>query len=190
MKTRLPAFLLLCALTAACGGIPLRSLPRLMALQNDVLNANPTEFMLAIQVDTRMVPPSGAVPALKLIIRPANTGDFAPIDETLPMCFTATKTGTLGLPAPPGGRQWLVYSLPAESQNELLRIQGYFKGLRQQQHGATLGLGIAQDGLAARDPALAGTRWESWLQTSVAVGFFELWSGSVADLLKSAKSRQ
>jgi hypothetical protein len=35
-------------------------------------------------------------------------------------------------------------------------------------------------------PALAHTRCESWLQTSAREGFYELWSGTIADLLKAA----
>jgi hypothetical protein len=49
-------------------------------------------------------------------------------------------------------------------------------------------VGIFQEGVAAKDPALVNTRWDSWLQTSRREGFFELWSGSIAELLKRAKT--
>jgi hypothetical protein len=189
MKTRFAVLLLICSL-AACSGIPLRSLPRLIALQNDLLTANPAEFMLAIQVDARMAPPPGAAPMLQLTIRPTESGGFAAIDEKLPMRFTIESANTLGLKTPNLGRKWLIYCLSPEAQTELVRVQTYFKGIRAQEHGGTIGVGIAQDGVAAKDPALANTRWESWLQTSRQGGFFELWSGSVDELLKLAKSSE
>ena len=40
--------------------------------------------------------------------------------------------------------------------------------------------------VAPTDPALANTRWESWLQISRREGYFELWSGTVAALLEQA----
>jgi hypothetical protein len=49
-------------------------------------------------------------------------------------------------------------------------------------------VGISQEGVAPTDPALANTRWESWLQTSRREGFFELWSGTVAALLEQAET--
>lgn len=189
MKSRFAVLLLTCAL-AGCSGIPLRSFPRLIALQSDLLNANPAEFMLAIQVDARMVPPPGAEPMLQLTIRPTEPGGFAAIDEKLPMRFTIESANTLGLKTPATGRKWLIYSLPPEAQTELSRVQTYFKGLRARELGGTIGVGIAQDGVAVKDPALANTRWESWLQTSRQGGFFELWSGSVDELVKLAKSSE
>lgn len=185
------ATLALVGMLVACGGIPLRSLPRLIQLQSGLLEANPAEFMLAIQVDKRMLPPPGAVPLLQLAIRPARAGAFDAIERKLPMRFAIASANALGLATPTADRRWLVYSLAPESQAELLRIQSYFKRIRAQEHErgrGSISVGIAQEGLAARDPALIDTRWESWLQTSRQAGFFELWSGSIADLLKQAKS--
>lgn len=190
MTNRLLLFVLACTL-AACTGIPLQSIPRLMRLQGELLEANPAEFMVAIQVDGRVVPPPAAVPVLELAIRPAKAGEFEAIDRKLPMRFSVESAKVPGLAAPGAGRRWLVYSLAPESQAELSRLQALFKRLRAQtaeRQGGSVAIGIAQDGMAVRDPALAGTRWESWLQTSRRDGFFELWSGSIADLLKNAKS--
>jgi hypothetical protein len=181
---------MLVSLLVGCTGIPLRSLPRLMKLQEQLLEANPSEFMLAIQVDARVTPPPGAVPILQLGIRPAVPGDFEPVDKRLPMRFAIASTNALGLATPPANRRWLIYSLPPESQEELQRLQSSFKRLRAQgggNRGGSLALGISQEGLAVRDPALADTRWETWLQTTRLDGFFELWSGTIADLLKQAR---
>jgi hypothetical protein len=188
MKKRIIALLLI-SLLAACTGIPMRSLPKLMKLQGELLTANPAEFMLAIQLDARMVPAPGAVPVLQLAIRPSKPGAFDAIDKKLPMRFTVASANTLGLPIPTADRRWLVYSLPAESQSELAQIQSYFKRIeakKQENGGGSVSVGIAQEGVAAKDPAFAATRWESWLQVSRQEGFFELWSGSVAELLKRA----
>lgn len=188
MKKLIVAVLVACILSA-CAGIPLRSLPRLMKLQDRLLEANPAEFSLAVQVDQRMVPPADAVPQLVLVVRPSEPGAFESIEKKLPMRFTIATTNALGLSAPAGERRWLIYTLPPESQAELVGVQNHFKRIRTQARGVVLGVGIAQDGIASRDPALARTRWESWLQTSRQEGFFEIWSGSIADLLERAKSQ-
>ena len=70
MLRRFLLLLSLCCLVA-CSGIPLRSLPRLIQLQSEMLEANPAEFMVAIQADMRMVPPADASPILQIAIRPA-----------------------------------------------------------------------------------------------------------------------
>lgn len=190
MKSRL-ATLVLVGMLIACTGIPLRSLPRLMKFQNELLNANPAEFMLAIQVDARMTPPPGSAPVLHLTIRPAEPGAFETIDRKLPMRVSTASASAVGLAPARVDRRWLMYSFPPESQADLLRIQNYFKTIRAQKQGGgggSISVGIAQDGVASRDPALANTRWESWLQTLKQDGYFELWSGSIAELLREAKS--
>ena len=186
--SRWALFLLLTAL-ASCSGIPLRSLPRLLALHEQLLQASPAELMLAIQVDTRMTPPPGAAPVLQLSIRPAQAGAFEPVDEHLPLRVTTASPDALGLPMPAADRGWLVYSLAPESQQELQRLQSHFRRVQAQsagKGGGTLSVGISQEGMAVRNPALAGTRWETWFQTRRQDGFFEIWSGTVADLLKQA----
>lgn len=192
MKSRFAALLLI-GLLVACTGIPLRSLPRLMKLQSELMNANPAEFMFAVQVDARMTPPAGAVPMLQLAVKPNEAGAFEAIDKKLPMRFAIASANAPGLASATAGRRWLVYSFPPESQAELLRIQDYFKRLKARElgkGGGRIELGIEQEGLAARDPALINTRWESWLQTSRQQGYFELWSGSIAELLKQGKSEE
>jgi hypothetical protein len=190
MKLLLACFFLALILSG-CGGIPLRSMPRLIKLQEELLAANPAEFMIAIQIDARMTPPPGAAPVLHLTIRPNESGGFDAIDKKLPMRFTVASANSLGLAAPPAHRRWLIYSFPAESQAELVQIQHSFKGIQArhgEKGGGSIAIGIAQEGVAARDPAFADTRWESWLQTSRRDGFFELWSGTVGELLKSAEA--
>ena len=181
----------LALLLAACSGIPLRSMPKLMALQGQLLEANPAEFLFAVQVDARLVPPAGAVPELALAIRPAKPGAFEAVDRKLPMAMTVAAANGLGLATPPAHRRWLIYALTPESRAELARLQAQFKRLRAQRGetgGGSLSLGIAQEGIAVADPALADTHWESWLRVSRRDGFFELWSGTLAELRKLAKS--
>jgi hypothetical protein len=162
-----------------------------LKLKGELLDANPGEFMFAVQLDARMAPPPGAVPRIELAIRPAQPGAFEVVDEKIPMRLTVAPTATLGLATPEAGRTWLIYSLPPESQATLARIQASFKRLqaeRDKNKGGSVTIGIAQDGLAARDPKFVDTRWESWLQMSRQDGFFEIWSGTVGDLLELAKS--
>lgn len=179
---------LVCAMLAACSGVPIRSLPRLMRLSGELLDANPAEFMVALQVDARFVPPPGAAPQLIIKLTPREAGAFEPVDKKLPLQQTVAASATLGLDAPPPGRRWLVHSLPPATQAELQRVQATIRQLKAKggTGGGSLGVGVEQDALtlAASDPALAHTRWETWLQTSKRDGFYEVWSGTLAQLQK------
>jgi hypothetical protein len=180
--------LLLCATLAAmtaCGGIPLRSLPRLMQMQNELLDMSPAEFMVALQVDARLVPPAGAVPLLVIKLEPRQPGAFEAVDKKLPLQVSVASVATLGLAAPPAGRRWLIYSMPPATQAEMQRIQSIMlraKTLPNNQGGGSLGVGVAQDSLAVTEPALANTRWDTWLQTKQRDGFFEAWVGTPAQI--------
>jgi hypothetical protein len=192
MKNVLPAALLIAVLLAlaACTGIPLRSMPRLLNLQSALLKSDPADLMLAVQTDARMVPPAAATPQLIVKITPADPAAFKPVDKTLPMKMVSPSAAPLGLPAAGRGRRWLLYSLPPESQRELAGLRDMVRQMRAdntQAKRATLSVGIAQEGIAARDPSFADTEWDSWLQVSRDEGFFQLWSGTVADLLKAGR---
>lgn len=137
-----------------------------------------------------MTPPPNAVPVMHLDIRPREPGAFETIERKLPMRFNVAAANALGLDTPKDNRRWLIYSFPPESQMELSRIQSFVNRLQargDKKEGGSIAIGIAQDGIAAKDPALGKTRWESWLQTSIKAGFFELWSGTVEELLKQVK---
>lgn len=175
----------------ACTGVPLRSVPKLMQLNQQLMDANPAEFIVALQVDARMVPPMGAVPLLHLKITPREAGAFDVIDKKLPLQLAVASISTQGLDAPGNGRRWLIYSLPAASQSELKQVQAFIKTARAQSQsnqskGGSLSVGVEQDSLIVNNPALSDTRWETWLQTARQDGFYEVWSGTPAQLQKIA----
>jgi hypothetical protein len=182
-------------LLCACGGVPLRSVPRLLQLQSQLLDANPAEFMVALQVDARLVPPPGAAPQLVIKVTPREPGMFQAIDKKLPLQISVASVSTLGLESPAPGRRWLIYSLPTTTQSELQHVQDTIKRAKAANQGrgtGSLGIGIEQDSLAAAatDPALVNTRWDTWLQTRQRDGFFEAWSGTPAQLQRvAAKSK-
>lgn len=173
----------------ACTGVPLRSVPRLMQMPSQLADANPADFMVALQVDARLTPPPGEVPMLAIQLTPKDPNAYPAIDKKLPLQLSVTGVATLGLDAPPPGRRWLIYSLPAASQAELARVQATVRQAKHtsQQKGGTLTLGVTQDTLATTDPALAHTRWETWVQVSRADGFLEVWSGTPAQLRETVK---
>lgn len=192
MKRVLP---ILCSLLflAACSGVPLTSWPRLMSLSNDLMEADPAEFALAVEVDKRVSPSGDAVPFFHLAIQPAQEGAFDPIIKDLPMKFEIAESQPAGL-APAGpNRHWLLYSFPPSSQDELHRIRTAFEQLRAKQEGkenggGSVSIGIEQAHLAVTDPALADTRWDTWLKTSAHKGYFEVWSGSLGSLRAQAEA--
>jgi hypothetical protein len=178
------------ATLAACGGIPLRSLPRLAQLSGQMLDANPAHFMVALQVDARLTPPAGAVPYLLLKLTPKVAGAFEPVDKKLPLAMSSTGGATLGLDAPGPGRRWLVYSLPPATQVELQRIQATVRLAQTQpgyQRGGSLAMGVEQNELAVADPALARTKWSTWMQVKQSEGFFEVWNGTPEDIRRLAE---
>ncbi|MCB4366379.1 hypothetical protein KIH07_21810 [Hydrogenophaga taeniospiralis] len=184
--------LVLSAALVGCGGIPLRSLPRLVQLSGQLLEADPAQFTVALQVDARVVPPPGAVPLLHIQLKPKVEGAFAPVDRKLPLAMTTATSATLGLDAPGPGRRWLVYSLPPATQAELRKVQAMVKQAQAQpgyQRGGTLALGVEQKDLAVTDPALSRTRWDTWLQVRQSEGFFEVWSGTPEQLRQAAQQR-
>lgn len=183
-----------CLGLAACGGVPLRSIPRLVQLQNEMLDANPAELMVALQVDARLAPPANVVPLLILQMKPREPGAFEAIDKKLPLQLAVTSSSTLGLEAPAKGRRWLIYTLPPTTQTELKRVQSVILQAKNQPHGkggGSLSMGIEQDSLAAgiTDPTLAHTRWETWLQSKQREGFFEVWTGTPAQIQKLAAAK-
>lgn len=187
---RLLTILFVCAALAACSGVPLRSLPRLMQMPGQLLDANPAEFMVALQVDARLVPPPGAVPMLAIELTPRDPAAFEAVNKKLPLQLSVASAATLGLEAPPLGRRWLIYSLPAATQAELQRIQATVRQAKANPNyksGGSLGIGVEQDALAVTASPLADTRWETWLQTKKADGFFEVWSGTPAQLQQLAR---
>ena len=186
-----------CILMAACGGVPLRSLPKLMQLSQQLLEANPAEFRVALQVDARLVPPAGAVPLLMVKVEPRTAGDFDVIDKKLPLQLSVASVSTLGLDAPPRGRRWLIFSMPPQTQLELQRVQETIKQARaasqatgKAKWGGSLSVGLEQDSLASSDPALADTPWSTWIQTRQSDGFFEAWTGTLAQLRKISAEKK
>ena len=195
------AGLLAVGLLAGCSGVPITSVPRLLRLNSQLLEINPAEFMVAIQMDARMTPPGGGAAVLEVDVIPNVPSSFQAISKKIPFRSVTTDTrgdpsaaaSSLGLQAAPAGRRWVIYSFAPDSQAELQRLQGTIKQFMQDRKtgtgpgkdGSKITAGIAQESIAAKDPAFANTRWESWLQTRRSEGFFELWSGTVGALLKS-----
>lgn len=185
---------LLCAVVClsllACTGVPLRSMPKLMQVSKELMEGNPAELMVALQVDSRMVLPTGTAPTLNFVLKPAVPGVFEVIDKKYPLQVVSSTVATQGLQAPSAGRRWLIYSLSTATQQELVRLREQTKGIMEKAKGhggGSLGLGIGQESLVVTDLALANTRWETWLQTRADDGFFEVWSGTPAQLQKMAK---
>lgn len=175
---------------AACSGIPLRSVPHLLNLQSTLMDSDLADLTLAIQLDERIAPPPGAVPQLILKITPSDPEAFAPVDRQFPLVALTAWGGMVGLPALDRGRRWLIYRLSPDARRDLGELRDRFKALRDQKgsgKGGALSIGIAQEGMAVKDPVFASSRWESWLQVSRTQGFFQLWSGTTAELLRQSQ---
>lgn len=184
-------WLLLVFVVTACQGIPLRSVPRLYRLQGELLTMDPAALRLAVQLDARLAPPPTSSPQLVIHLTTKRRGSVDNVERRLPMHYLQTAGAVPGLPLPDSRRRWLVYSLTPESRAELQAIQNRVRqGRDDGGEGGTLGLGIDQSGLLENTTDMMDSRWETWLQVSTQEGFFELWSGTVADLLRQARAAQ
>jgi hypothetical protein len=196
MKSRLhvTALIALSLALTACIGIPLKSIPKLYSLQSQLLDSNPGEFMLAVQIDAKMVPPVGSAPTLHIKIAPEKPGAYEPIDKEMLLRVVSKEPSQYRLPVPNASRRWLIYALPPEAQTDLVQVQAMFRKLRAQKQAgdnskSTLSMGIAYDALAVNAPQFANTRFETWLQAIAKEGFFELWSGTVSQVFEDAKKK-
>ncbi|MES2529904.1 MAG: hypothetical protein V4636_02635, partial [Pseudomonadota bacterium] len=163
-----------CAFLSACSGVPLSSVPRLLALRTELLVANPAEIMLAVQTDERLVPARGGVPTLDFDVRPEEPGTFEAVQRSVPMRLKAGGALPPGLPGAGAGRHWMIYDFGPEAQKEVASLQARIKQIRADRQGKTggsLGIAVTQDGLAPSDSRLGRTLWQSWLQTSAKTGF-------------------
>jgi hypothetical protein len=158
-----------------------------VTLKSSIVQDNPADFALAIQIDKRMIVTPQAAPALLLKVTPSGGSSIPAADLRLPLILSVTPDPSL--PPAGAGRLWLMYTLPKEAQQQVLRVrEAYRKAISPDKKGGiTVGVGIEQEGLAVKNPALAQTEWSSWLRTARERGFFELWSGSVGDLISQAK---
>lgn len=179
------------AAASGCGGVPLGSIPRLARLQGQLLELDPAELRLAILTDARLAPPVDVAPLLIVKLRPAQAGAFEPMDLALPMRVVVHAGAPAGL-RPPGAQQrWWVYGLPPASQDGLRKVQARIRRLRSERNGTVGGsvaIGIEQTGLAPHDPDWQQLQWQTWLQSRRDDGFFELWSGTIAELRAQAES--
>lgn len=181
--------LLAVAAVASCGGIPISALPKLASLPGQLLEMDPAQLRVALQVDARIAPPPDVVPRLHLLVKPKVAGAFEVVDRKLPLALQNATTAVPGLPPPGAGRRWLVYSLPPASQTEVQRIQAMVRQTRAQpdaQRGGSIALGIEQKDLAPVDPVLDRTRWSTWFRVREHDGYFEVWRGDAGEVRRLA----
>ena len=181
-----------CAALGACGGIPLTALPRLSRLSGQLLEADPAELMVAVQVDARVSPPPGSAPILTIRLTPKVEGAFAPVDLRVPLML-ATAATTTGLEPPGAGRRWWIYGLSQANQAELRKVQDMVRHAQAQpgyQRGGTLVIAMEQRELAVTPPSLDHTRWTTWMQVSRREGFFEIWNGTPLEVRELARARR
>ncbi len=173
--------ILFCSLFIACGGVPLKSIPKLFSVPEQLLNSDPAEFALAIGVDENIQIDSNAVPYLDVGIKPAEEGTFEPINLSLTMKLSELSSEQLSFNADKNYR-WLLYQLTDDSAEQLREIQNFFKERKKREEGGELSIGIKQHNIAVDDPNLEKYSWVSWVRFSHQQSFFKLWEGTLGEL--------
>ena len=176
------ALVTVAALLAGCAGVPLTTSARMLVKGNDyVIRADPAQLRIALNVDERIKAAAVAPPALHLVVRTEATHPAADFVRDIPLVAEAADAAQLGLPATGAGRAWMIYGLDAAGARQMAELQQKLAAMRAGRQKGTLAIGVRIDGVAEAVPQYATTRIETWMRVATADGFFELWSGRVAD---------
>lgn len=190
IRRAVTVLLLALPLIGAADGIPPRSLPRLIRLQDELATLDAAELRLAVQYDGRL-PALQGHPLLALSVRPAIPGAFAPIEERLPLQPLRSGQAEPGLPAATSQRPWLLFSLGRLAREHLHAAQARLRELQASRSGhdrTRVSLQIEQQDLLPRDPTFATTHWEAWLRSSREEGFYPIWTGTVQELARESRA--
>lgn len=179
------ALLAAAALLSGCAGVPLTTSARMLAKGNDyVIRADPGELRIALNVDERIRAAATALPMLHLVVRTDAANPAPDFVRDIPLVAETADPGSLGLPATGAGRAWLAYRLDAAGARQMAELQQKLAAMRAGRQKGTLAIGVRIDGVAEAVPQYATTRIETWMRVTAADGFFELWSGRIADAAK------
>ncbi|MFO1314081.1 MAG: hypothetical protein U1F58_00625 [Burkholderiales bacterium] len=185
-----PAFLatvlaIAAAFLAGCAGVPLTTSARMLAKGNDyVIRADPAQLRIALNVDERIKAAAVAPPALHLVVRTDSAHPAPDFVRDIPLVPETADTAQLGLPAAGAGRAWMIYALDPAGARQMAELQQRLSAMRAGKQKGTLAIGVRIDGVAEAVPQYATTRIETWMRVAAADGFFELWSGRIADATK------
>lgn len=168
------------ALVAGCAGVPLTTTARLLAKGSDYLaGADPVQLRVALDVDARIKAAVATPPLLRLVLKADGAApDFV---REIPLVADATEPAQLGLPAAAPGRGWMVWRLDADGARQMAELQQKLRDMRAAKQKGSLAIGVRIEGIAEAVPQYATTRIETWMRVAAADGFFELWSGRIAD---------
>ena len=64
---------------------------------------------------------------------------------------------------------------------QMAELQQKLRDMRAAKQKGSLAIGVRIEGIAEAVPQYATTRIETWMRVAAADGFFELWSGRIAD---------
>ena len=169
-------------LLAGCAGVPLTTSARMLAKGNDyVIRADPAQLRIALDVDERIKAAAAAPPMLHLVVRTDSAHPAPDFVRDIPLVADRADPVQLGLPAVGAGRAWMVYALDAAGARQMAELQQRLAAMRAGKQKGTLAIGVRIDGVAETVPQYATTRIATWMRVAAADGFFELWSGRIAD---------
>jgi hypothetical protein len=179
------ALLAASAFLAGCAGVPLSTSARMLAKGNDyVIGAYPAQLRIALNVDERIRAAATAPPMLHLVVRTDAAHPAPDFVRDIPLVASSGDAKELGLPTAGAGRAWMAYQLDAAGARQMAELQQKLAAMRAGRQKGTLAIGVRIDGVAEAVPQYATTRIETWMRVATADGFFELWSGRIADATK------
>lgn len=178
---------------AACSSVPLSTMVKLaMNPEARLLESDPAEIAVALDLDARASLLAGAVPTLEFSMKPKYEGAYPPIEEKFKMVRSELGASRFGLEPVSAGRRWTVFVLSPAAVERMMAHQATFKALRNsakndQRRGGTVGVGVGLQGVGASSPEQDNMRMVAWLRTSAKEGALKLWSGTPAELHQAAQ---
>lgn len=164
---------------ASCSGVPMRTMAKLaMAGPDEILGAEARDLRVAIDVDARVKVGAGRAPALDVALV-ADSGMKR--NWTIPLEPDPVAAAAQGLRTLRGDRHWLVWRLTEAGARDFREMQALLRPMLKKDEIGSLLVKVRQDWIGEGWPALKDDRIETWVRTRESDGFYELWSGRVAD---------
>ncbi len=182
-------FAAVCLQLTGCAGVPLLSAMKLANVNfMEILESDPTQLALALNVDAAVSGSREKRPLLHLKIEPKISGDFDKFERELDFELATLDAESIGLPAKTKNRSWLIYRLSPAAVKGIRDHQAYMEKVRQRKEkkgGGNLDIFLDNEWLIEMYPQYSDTDVQIWLRWNARDGFLKAWAGRLSAAKKT-----
>jgi len=182
-------FAVVCLQLTGCAGVPLLSAVKLANVNFiEILEGDPTQIALALNVDAAVSGSREQRPLLHLKVEPKIVGDFEKFERQLDFELTTLDAQLIGLPDKAKNRSWLIYRLSPAAVKGVRDHQTYMEQVRQRKEkkgGGSLDIFLDNEWLIEMYPQYRDTDVQIWLRLNAKDGFLKAWSGRLGAARKT-----